>query len=125
MSEPNQLPIISCDGCGACCLEQSTPPGYLVLAAGLEWPEPEDVQRFAELPADAKASLVHYQQQVASGEACDAERPCIWLDTETMRCRHYEQRPQICRDFERGSGACLAWREEYGIESEPGKGEEE
>jgi Fe-S-cluster containining protein len=29
------------------------------------------------------------------------------------RCRHYEWRPQVCRDYELGGDACLARRREY------------
>ena len=24
---------------------------------------------------------------------------CEWLDGETLRCKNYERRPQMCRDF--------------------------
>lgn len=35
---------------------------------------------------------------------------CAALDRETMRCRIYERRPTICRDFELGGGDCLEER---------------
>ncbi len=25
--------------------------------------------------------------------------PCLWLDPHTKLCKHYEYRPQLCRDF--------------------------
>jgi Fe-S-cluster containining protein len=40
---------------------------------------------------------------------------CLWLDMETRRCRHYEWRPNCCRDFLLGDGACLSWRKQFGI----------
>jgi Fe-S-cluster containining protein len=36
---------------------------------------------------------------------------CVALDRNTMRCTIYEQRPQVCRDFEMGSFACEEERE--------------
>lgn len=31
---------------------------------------------------------------------------CVALDPVTLLCTIYEQRPQTCRDFARGSGIC-------------------
>lgn len=31
---------------------------------------------------------------------------CVALDPETLLCTIYEQRPQVCRDFQRGSELC-------------------
>lgn len=36
---------------------------------------------------------------------------CAALDRRTMQCRIYEQRPQICRDFEEGEADCLDERQ--------------
>ncbi len=87
--------IPSCDGCGACCMQQGHPP----------YTEDE----LAGVPADLKSSIETY---LATLESDDSGRPCLWLDLETRQCRHYEERPQICRDFERGSTNCtlLRWR---------------
>ena len=35
---------------------------------------------------------------------------CAALDRHTLRCRIYERRPLICRDFEMGGTVCLAER---------------
>jgi Fe-S-cluster containining protein len=35
---------------------------------------------------------------------------CLWFDAQARRCRHYEWRPQVCRDYELGGFACLAAR---------------
>ncbi len=35
---------------------------------------------------------------------------CAALDRDTLRCRIYEQRPLICREFEEGGADCLAER---------------
>jgi len=110
----NNLPIIdSCDGCGSCCLEQSSPPMYL---AYLCWPDymlkdadEDDLNRFRSLPESAMQSLREYREQ---DELPDGE-VCIWFDEETRGCKHYEHRPQICREFERGCEACHEWRNQY------------
>ena len=36
---------------------------------------------------------------------------CVAVDRDTMRCTIYEQRPQVCRDFQTGSAECLVERE--------------
>jgi len=35
---------------------------------------------------------------------------CAALDRNSMRCKIYEQRPMICRDFEMGEEECIAER---------------
>lgn len=42
---------------------------------------------------------------------------CVWLDPATLRCRHYEFRPQACRDFEVGSLLCRLSRDDEGIQN--------
>lgn len=41
------------------------------------------------------------------------DNPCSWLDQETKQCKHYDQRPNICRDFVVGSNNCLSCREQF------------
>jgi Fe-S-cluster containining protein len=43
--------------------------------------------------------------------------PCLWLDRETGRCRHYDYRPSTCRDFEPGSSDCEFARGQFGLEA--------
>ncbi|MBK1694480.1 zinc/iron-chelating domain-containing protein [Chromatium weissei] len=35
---------------------------------------------------------------------------CAALDRDTLRCRIYEQRPLVCREFEMGGADCLIER---------------
>ena len=35
---------------------------------------------------------------------------CAALDRDTMRCRIYERRPGVCREFEMGGSECIAER---------------
>ena len=101
----NHLPVITeCfEGCGACCNQQSSPPGYVAVVAGA-WRDQDDIERVRNLPEQARVELDAYMQT----EMKDGQ-PCIWLDLDTRRCRFYEHRPSICRDFEVGSDACLQW----------------
>lgn len=42
--------------------------------------------------------------------------PCLWYDEETKRCRHYEHRPEVCRDaIKPGDDACLQTRRSFRI----------
>ena len=90
-----QLPIIDCRECGACCTNIGNPPflGFEIL----------------DLPAKLKIEILdlldnhHYRETNKS--------PCYWFDQITLKCKHYEHRPQICRDFDIGSISCLSYRE--------------
>ena len=35
---------------------------------------------------------------------------CAALDRDTMRCRIYEHRPEVCREFQVGESECIAER---------------
>lgn len=95
------LPIIdTCDNCGACCMEMRSPP-FLGDA------DPE----FAALPGEMRVEIVKH----ALGDA-PYESPCLWLDLKTRKCMHYDLRPDICREFERGEEACWMWRKTYKID---------
>jgi len=116
-----KLPVIptSCTGCGACCLEQNSPPGFIVFLGPMadeyrqQGPFAQDAKLFDSLPPDALNSLQAYAERLITGGTLDGE-PCIWLDLETKRCRHYEHRPTICRDaLLLGDDGCMSWREEY------------
>lgn len=113
----DSLPIIeSCEGCGACCLEQSSPPGYVAMMAnGVEaWPDETDHERFQSLPQMARIELEMYVEDLRADRLPGGELPCIWFDLKTRRCRYYEHRPSICRDgLLVNDEACRQWRTEY------------
>jgi Fe-S-cluster containining protein len=112
------LPVIeSCDGCGACCFEQASPPGYLYILvnpgdySGSEFAE--DAERLKHLPTEARLALDKYRDDLLAGRS-RGDGACIWLDPITRKCRHYEHRPSICRDeLVRGDQGCRYWRKEY------------
>lgn len=114
---------MNCDNCGACCLSQTSPPGYtgeeLVLFA-----TPEDEELFYAAPQEARDAIWTWQDRIdaiPNGEPLPADEPCCWLDLETMRCRWYEWRPSVCREFDVGGKSCLAWRDRYSIDVESPK----
>lgn len=120
----DQLPIINCDDCGACCATMCSPPGYVAIIAATErgqqdeWPVALDVIRVGLLPPEADKLLRDYIERGRRDGFPKDDQPCIWLDLETKRCRFYEDRPQICRDFEVGSEGCRSWRDEFNIDVE-------
>lgn len=40
----------------------------------------------------------------------DPEGPCFWYDAAAGRCKNYERRPNVCRNFEPGCLPCFYWR---------------
>ncbi len=96
----------SCDGCGACCMHAQEPPfaGVNGVAAG---PDPywDNLPEFLKLEIESLRSEVQ-----SNSRRCE---PCLWLDLATKRCRHYEHRPKLCRDFELGGEECLGFRSLY------------
>ncbi|MCE9553913.1 MAG: YkgJ family cysteine cluster protein [Planctomycetes bacterium] len=86
--------VANCDGCGACCRNQPFPPFRR-----------HDSDNLPEHIAD---------ELMASGKRGEAES-CLWLDDATGRCKHYEYRPTLCREFELGGDVCLSVRDMYQI----------
>jgi len=102
----------NCDGCSACCHSVGHPPFLLEWEDGVPHPiegadSQADYQRLFAAPAEAQAAYV------ASRGAIDS--PCPWLDAIENRCRHYDFRPDICRNFEVGSKWCSQFRELHKI----------
>ena len=86
-----------CDNCGICCLAFSLPPfdaNELVKASD------ELLQK-----VDAYARSARYRNS----------HPCLWLDLDSGKCKHYEVRPVLCRWFEPGSLACNKLRIKVGL----------
>lgn len=98
---PPALPVLSCEGCGVCCEEAGLPPGYIM---------PELI---AFLPEELREELAfHLAEEAATGLTRNQRGlPCIWHDPATGRCRHYDLRPDVCRDAPIGGDSCLFWRE--------------
>lgn len=115
LQQPIPLPLVrkvSCDGCGACCMHMGFPP----FAPMFEQPDylaKSDPQWLAL--RESHPELAAEALQGAKDNRGDQELPCVWLDLQTRQCRHYEHRPDICREFEMGSPECLDHRERRGI----------
>jgi Fe-S-cluster containining protein len=96
-----QLQVIplDCTGCGRCCQTQGTPPF-------LDYERPF-------VPPDLLSEI----DREIFNPGRDHDGPCLWYNQETKRCRHYDLRPDVCRDFVVGGEWCLDWREELLSES--------
>lgn len=104
------LPAIdNCNDCGACCTAQEALPvgWYLGVLRG----------RRHGLPAELLAELEAFAERFnAHGWPSNGE-PCVWYDADTRRCKHYEHRPDVCRDgVKPGDDACREWRKVRGID---------
>jgi Fe-S-cluster containining protein len=109
------LPVLNCDDCGACCQYMGAVPTAMLDRDGFT-----PIPGCKPLPEWLKAELRADWEWVNRTGRSDFE-PCIWFDQETRRCKHYEYRPEVCRDFEVGEEACLRWRfTELGIEPPSG-----
>lgn len=100
------LPVIhDCNGCGACCMTASLPPGYVLGAKAIIL---HPITR--AMPAEVQRELKAAVDDVQSGRRAPLS-PCLWLDLETRRCRHYDLRPPDCRRMELGGEHCRIWRD--------------
>ena len=100
-----------CTDCGACCRQNGSP--VLLYNSRLggsgDLPHP---YRPVNLPAELVAEIDTHFLGLHRGQ--EPPGPCLWYDATTHGCRHYQWRPQICRDFEVGSPSCLADRRAAG-----------
>ena len=86
-----ELPVLSCEGCGACCYLQSLPP---------------------YMPTELDVLAKHLVAEISAAMKRNHKGPCIWLNAE-KRCGHYEERPEVCRQFELGGEECVTLRREF------------
>jgi uncharacterized protein len=123
VTERQSLPLVSCDGCGACCMAQGSPPGYRHCTTPPQGPDdlvPDgDYWRFWTMPEALRAELLAYYDRVPARRIPGGGHPCLWLDLETRQCRHYEHRPELCRQLPVDGPSCLSWRTDYGIVGSP------
>ena len=103
----NSTPEITCEDCGACCATMCSP---------LLMPEHIDATEINALPADVRKDFKD-GMEAREKHGWIPDVPCFWL-TDDLKCKHYEHRPDICREFEVGSEACQTWRDEFNIDVE-------
>ena len=97
----------SCDGCGLCCEGIGSPVLLYASRPGIGEPHPF---RPTDLPRELIEEIDFHFSGLTRGQEPLAR--CFWFDPESRRCRHYEHRPQLCRDYELGGPACLGRRRE-------------
>jgi Fe-S-cluster containining protein len=128
MSANDEWPVLgpvleTCDGCGACCLEQGAPPDYVALRLNPQFVDDpsfaDDAARLSELPDEAQRLLEEYLLARETPEFATSGA-CVWYDAATFRCRFYEYRPSTCRVFERNSPGCHIYRRRHGVGDAPG-----
>jgi len=80
-----------CDNCGLCCMHMGSPPFVPgeYISKNLE----NEIEAFLDSPRNLHDS-----------------KPCLWLDLQTGKCKHYGHRPDVCREFEVGGEACERFR---------------
>lgn len=92
--------LTNCDGCGACCRHMIVPPF-----------RDRNEPRSKHVPDTLITELLPLWEV----RLHLPEQPCLWFDSESARCRHYELRPDACREFEINSPSCLACREKWNV----------
>lgn len=102
--EPHVNKKTHCEKCGDCCMHMGHPP---FLAIGKErggrtvdgWLI--DFDHSPEMPEKLIKQIRDYIVSLSRGgeDRGAAELPCFWLDLKTKRCKHYEFRPEVCRDY--------------------------
>jgi len=97
----------TCDDCGLCCEGIGSP--VVLYATGADRSSPHPF-RPEGLPESLVEEIDRHFLGLYRGQEPQAR--CLWFDVETRRCRHYEWRPQVCRDYELGGDACLSRRRE-------------
>lgn len=98
----------SCDGCGVCCEGIGSPVVLYASRPDLLGPHPF---RPPGLPQELIDEIDTQFLGLRRGDEPQAR--CLWHDAETGKCRHYEWRPQVCRDYELGGRECLAKRRPF------------
>ena len=108
---PDLHVIDSCDGCGACCLVVTSPPFVREFDEHGE----EAWERLKRDRPDLVDELLDEQRARRSRGEPSYGSPCLWFDSASRRCRHYELRPVACRRFEVGGEDCLDARRRAGL----------
>jgi len=98
---PGKIRILdNCDDCGACCQSTPVPPF-----------EPGEEAAY-DVPPEA---LELIRERIRRDEHLD-RLACVWFDSQSLRCRHYEIRPTACRKFEINSDLCRLARWDVGLD---------
>ena len=107
----NSRPILNCDNCGVCCTTMGHPRFFWTQNLGSVVDE-----LWIKLPTSLVNEIDRHLALHGGDENADFGTPCIWFDPIKKNCRHHEHRPQLCRDFQVGSDACLRLRRQHEIQ---------
>src|SRR5215204_2673776 len=105
---PPDAPVPDCVTCGACCMAMPC-----VGVRPSEKVQAEDYWDITVEGASGEIVVDRYLRRDAETFYCTSLEI---VNNEKALCRVYEERPQICRDFEAGSDKCHALRRAYGYE---------
>ena len=100
---PSQM----CDNCGACCSRMCSPPFMPEHLGGTE---------LGKLPPNVRKDFEDGMKARAEHDWIDGV-PCFWL-TDELKCKHYQHRPEICREYEVGSESCRRQRDQFNLDVE-------
>lgn len=93
-----------CTRCGACCFSES--PRHARVTG-------DDYERLGDADADRLVQFIGNQAFMRI-EGSEGTRRCAALVVDplggTFSCSVYERRPAVCRELERGTGACAGER---------------
>lgn len=100
---------LDCLTCGVCC--RTGHDGRILIPT-------EDLLRWRRIGRDDIAEAVQPGHFGEMAFATDDSGTCVHLGTDfsVNACQIYEDRGTTCREFERGSAQCRAFRREFGID---------
>lgn len=89
---------------------------YDGVKGGTMFDRTNDFASAGEVLDAIKGGRLFVAQSLVNKMAKQIPIPCLWYDEEGKRCRHYEHRPEVCRDaIAPGDDACLATRKQFRI----------
>ena len=100
------MPVVTCDGCGVCCLHMSVPPYDDEELEIMEALNPNVYADFRSVEATRKLQLATVGTDFI---------PCGFLDVRTRRCIHHDYVPDVCGRFVVGDVFCLNFRKDAGL----------
>jgi Fe-S-cluster containining protein len=107
LREFHVLEPTTCNGCGLCCEGIGSP--VLVYQSRPDGSAP--ASRPPGLPQELVGEIDAHFLGLARGQ--EPQEMCLWYDPAARRCRHYEWRPPVCREYELGGRACLELRRPF------------
>jgi uncharacterized protein len=105
---PPDAPIPDCVTCGACCMA--------LPCVGVRPAEKVAAEDYWDVTVEGAGGAIVVDRFVRRDPETFYCTALEIVNNERALCRIYEERPQICRDFEAGSDKCHALRRAFGYE---------